>query len=301
MKSIMYHYVRDYNSEYPSFIHLSKDKFINQIKNFQNNGIIENENEIFNFNKKYILTFDDGFKDHLYVAEELKKRNYIGIFFIPTLPYKNKTILDVHKAHLITGKMGGTKSLNMLFKYLKDTKEDKFLNIIEKEKFKSAYKNQNDEEDKKEFKRIINYYGDVDKKKLILNYLLKIFEINVSITDFYLTEKEIKYISDIGMIIGSHGVSHTLLSRLSYEKQKKELKESKKFLENITNKKCKTFCYPYGGKISYNNNTLNILKELDYEISFSVESRDITLKDLKDNKYELPRYDCNQFIISNPV
>ena len=103
------------------------------------------------------------------------------------------------------------------------------------------------------------------------------------------------------MIIGSHGVSHTLLSRLSYEKQKKELKESKKFLENITNKKCKTFCYPYGGKISYNNNTLNILKELDYEISYSVESRDITLKDLKNNKYELPRYDCNQFIISNPV
>ena len=41
--------------------------------------------------------------------------------------------------------------------------------------------------------------------------------------------KEIKYLTSLGMIIGSHSESHTVLSRLSYEKQFKEIKGSKTF------------------------------------------------------------------------
>jgi peptidoglycan/xylan/chitin deacetylase (PgdA/CDA1 family) len=66
-------------------------------------------------------------------------------------------------------------------------------------------------------------------------------------------------------------------------------------LEKIINKKIDTFCYPYGGKISYNDNTLKILKKLNYKIAYSVEFRDISEKDIKKNPYELPRYDCNMF------
>ena len=97
------------------------------------------------------------------------------------------------------------------------------------------------------------------------------------------------------MIIGSHGESHTLLSGLSYEKQLKEIKNSKIFLEKIINKDVELFCYPYGGKLSYNNNTLKILKKLEFKLACSVEYRDISYKDIKDKPYELPRYDCNLF------
>ena len=48
-------------------------------------------------------------------------------------------------------------------------------------KFKSAYKNQKDDDDKKEFKKIINYCGDVNKKHKILNHLLKIFNIDQNV------------------------------------------------------------------------------------------------------------------------
>ena len=58
------------------------------------------------------------------------------------------------------------------------------------------------------------------------------------------------------MLIGSHSESHTLLSRLSYGAQFKELNNSKIFLEKILNQSIDMFCYPYGGKSSYNNNTL---------------------------------------------
>ena len=50
-----------------------------------------------------------------------------------------------------------------------------------------------------------------------------------------LNKKEIKYLSSLGMIIGSHSESHTLLSRLSYKEQFKEIKNSKIFLEKIIN------------------------------------------------------------------
>jgi len=55
------------------------------------------------------------------------------------------------------------------------------------------------------------------------------------------------------------------------------------------------FCYPYGGKNSYNYNTIKILKKLKFKQAYSVESKDITKHKLSTNNLELPRYDCNLF------
>ena len=66
-------------------------------------------------------------------------------------------------------------------------------------------------------------------------------------------------------------------------------------MEKIINKSIDTFCYPYGGKISYNDYTLKILKKLKYKLAYSVEYRDISIKDINQKPYELPRYDCNLF------
>ena len=100
---------------------------------------------------------------------------------------------------------------------------------MKRSKYKSAYKKHNDEDNKKKFKKIMNYYGDLKLKHKILDYLLKKFEINIKPKDYYLNKKEIKYLESLGMIIASHGDSHTLLSRLSYREQFKELKNSKIF------------------------------------------------------------------------
>jgi len=274
---------------------LEKKDYINQIKKFSKTGLINSYEELFISSDKFLPTFDDGFKDHIFAAEVLKKHNSIGIFFIPTSPLKNNIMLDVHKTHLILGKVKSSKALNELEKYLYKNKISKFYNYNEKSKYKSAYKKHNDEDDKKQFKKIMNYYGDLKLKHKILDYLLKKFEINIKPKDYYLNKKEIKYLKSIGMLIGSHGESHTLLSRLPYREQFKELNNSKIFLEKIINKNIDTFCYPYGGRISYNDNTLKILKKLKYKLAYSVQYRDISLKDIQRKPYELPRYDCNLF------
>ena len=295
MKSIMYHYIRNKNKLFPYYNVLEKKDYINQIKKFSRTGLINSYEELFLDNDKYLPTFDDGYKDHIYAAEILKKYNAVGLFFIPTSPLKNNEILDVHKTHLIVGKIKGLEVLNELEKYLNKNKIKNYYSQKEKLKYRTAYRNQNDELHKKEFKKIMNYYGDLKLKHKILDYLLKKFEIYIKPKDYYLNKKEIKYLSSLGMIIGSHSESHTLLSRLTYKKQFKEIKNSKIFLEKMINKNIDTFCYPYGGRISYNRNTLEILKKLKFKLAYSVEYRDINFEDIKNKPYELPRYDCNLF------
>ena len=295
MKSIMYHYIRNKNKLFPNYNILEKKNYINQIKKFSKTGLINSFEELFFDSDKYLPTFDDGFKDHVYAAEILKKYNGIGLFFIPTLPLKNNVILDVHKAHLILGKVKGLEALNELKKYLNKNKIKNYYSQKEKLKYKIAYKQHKDDVHKKEFKRIINYHGNLKLKHEILDYLLKKFEIDIKPKDYYLNKKEIKYLTSLGMIIGSHSESHTVLSRLSYEKQFKEIKGSKTFLEKIVNKNVDIFCHPFGRRVSYNNNTLKILKKLKFKLAYSVDYRDITIKDLKYKPYELPRFDCNLF------
>lgn len=67
------------------------------------------------------------------------------------------------------------------------------------------------------------------------------------------------------------------------------------FLEQNFNLKLKTFCFPYGGKYSYTDETLAILNQEKVLFSFDVNSQDIMLNDLKNNIQKLPRYDCNEF------
>lgn len=296
MRSIMYHYIRDFNKDFPYTNSLSKNQFVKQVKYFSKTGLIKEYNEIFKPNRKIILTFDDGFKDHLYAAETLKKFNSTGIFFIPSLPYKNKDILDVHKVHLITSKVKGNLILKELKKYLEKNNIFNFLNLKEKKIFFDSYRDHNDDAYKKEFKKIMNYYGDIKLKHKVLNYLLKIFDINTKFKNFYLSKKELNYMNSLGMIIGSHAESHTLLSRLSYKQQLNEIKKSKNYLEKLIKKRITFFCYPYGGKKSYNTNTITILKKLNYKLAFSVGSKDITKNVISKKPYELPRYDCNKFI-----
>ena len=118
MKCVMYHYIRNKDVNFPYSKVLTKTEFNKQLKKFEKNGFINNYSELFENSKKMLLTFDDGFKDHIYAAEKLKKLNCTGLFFIPTLPLRKKERLDVHKDHLLVGKVKGKTIIFEMEKYL---------------------------------------------------------------------------------------------------------------------------------------------------------------------------------------
>lgn len=113
--------------------------------------------------------------------------------------------------------------------------------------------------------------------------------------------KQLKEMSNNGMIIGSHTVNHKVLSKLNYEEQDYEISNSIDFIENeIGYKSIKTFCFPYGGNHSFNRDSLKILEKNKCDFSFSVASKNITMKNLSNNLLHLPRFDCNEFPNGSP-
>ena len=143
---------------------------------------------------------------------------------------------------------------------------------LDKQKFINKYSQQIDNIEIKEFKRIINYYGDIGLRTKILDSILSNLNVAIEPNTFYLSLEEIIFIDSLGFEIGSHGISHTLLSRLDIKKQNDEILLSKLFLENLLNKKIDSFCYPYGTKNSYDQTTLDLLKENRFKNAVSVES-----------------------------
>ena len=84
----------------------------------------------------------------------------------------------------------------------------------------------------------------------------------------YMSPSNVKEMSDYGIDIESHTVSHLRLSELSYEQQLNELKNSKDALEKLTNKPVVSIAYPEG---KYNEDTTKAVKEAGYSMGFTID------------------------------
>jgi len=298
MTNVMYHYVRPDNNEYPYFNHLNIDIFKRQLDYFEKSfGFLTKEEYIKSIrNKKntqgVVLTFDDGFSDHIkYVLPELKKRNLWGIFYISTGVYSQQKLLNVHRVHYLKGKYGASIILKEALQIVKDHMLEKST-IAEFDK--EIYKLSNYQEDEKQFRRLFNYYIKYDFLNDILDILMnKFFNEQQLVKDIYLSKKDIQSLAEEGNIIGSHSISHKVLSRLSYEEQYKEINDSFHFIDQLISQDYKSFCYPFGYKSSYNNTTLQILQELNIDDA-SIFDNKVQNNYIK--PYELSRIDCNQFM-----
>jgi peptidoglycan/xylan/chitin deacetylase (PgdA/CDA1 family) len=67
---------------------------------------------------------------------------------------------------------------------------------------------------------------------------------------------------EAGQEIGSHGLSHCHLSRVSLAQARSEIFDSKKILEDLTGHEVRHFCYPYG---DWNPPVRDLVEEAGYE------------------------------------
>ena len=84
----------------------------------------------------------------------------------------------------------------------------------------------------------------------------------------YLSPSNVKEMSDYGIDIESHTVSHRRLSELSYEQQLSELKNSKEALEKLTGKTVVSIAYPEG---KYNDDTTKAVLDAGYSMGFTID------------------------------
>lgn len=100
---------------------------------------------------------------------------------------------------------------------------------------------------------------------------------------YYLSEDALKEMSNYGIDIQSHTVTHPQLNKLTYNQQLTELKESKKTLEYITGKEIDSIAYPYG---DFNEDTIKAAKTAGYTLGFTTKRG---LSDRSDNPLKLDR------------
>ena len=86
---------------------------------------------------------------------------------------------------------------------------------------------------------------------------------------YYMSSENLKEMSDYGIDIQGHTITHPHLNQLSYEEQLKELKESRQIISNITGKEVFALAYPYG---DYNEDTLKATKEAGYKMAFTIKN-----------------------------
>ena len=262
---------------------VSKDEWSNALK----------EKKLGSAEGKVILTFDDAMSCHFdYIYKVLNKRNLWGIFYVPTQPYQKDKVLDVHRIHLLCGAYSGTQLLTTLMAFLKE----EMIPDEKREEFrKQTYTRQENYEGITEFKRILNYFVSYDFREQLIDVVANELNYVFRTSEFYVPLEKLSKMQLSGNIIGSHTVTHPVMSKLTKKEQSEEIENSFNFLESKLGLNLKTYCHPYGGFHSFNEETVNALAKKEVAFSFNVESRDICDEDLTSSIQFLPRYDCNEF------
>jgi peptidoglycan/xylan/chitin deacetylase (PgdA/CDA1 family) len=299
---IMYHYVhpKKNNNYFPA---LELTEFKKQINYFQKIGrIIDNEefiniinNKKFDSKPNFLLTFDDGYKDHYdYVYPYLKKRNITGNFYVPTSIWNKNKILDINKIHLILNKENNHKKLlNYIYNLLEKDVSKKFKSkkILDK-----VIRNKYDKIETLIIKRFLQYMLPENVRINLLDFLFNQL-VNASEADLvkktYLSVKEAQEMSKNHMHFGSHGETHRNFRLLDFNDQLSEVKNSVKFLKkNKIIKKEISLCYPWG---EFNKFSKKLFENISIQYGITVLPGHIS-ENSKYSKYYLPRYDTNYFL-----
>ena len=301
---VMFHYVREIKkSKFPNIKGLEFSDFKDQILYFKKNFNLLSNNQLIEIidskkvpkKKSILLTFDDGYKDHIqYVFPFLKKHKISANFYPPIISSQNKKILDVNKIHFILEKEQNKKKiLDLIFIYVK-----KFLNKnpeqigINKINLKNRY-------DEKETILIKRLLQDCLPEPHRVKIVAKLFSdiVNVDEEEFsktlYMNKFDLIELYNNGFKIGSHGNNHFWSENLDKDSQEKELKLSIEYFKNIgVLDEFFSICYPYG---SYNLETFPILEKYKIKFGLTTKVGSVNNNNIR-NTFELPRFDTNDFI-----
>ncbi len=80
-----------------------------------------------------------------------------------------------------------------------------------------------------------------------------------------LTWGEVRQMCASGIEFGSHGLSHSSLSRIPFSQAIQEIKVSKEIIESNTAKECFYFAFPFGSKKDYNDALIEYVKKAGFK------------------------------------
>ncbi len=301
----MYHYTRDLNnSRYPNIKGMDIDLFRQQIDFFSNNfNIITMEQAIEAWNNggmlpenALLLTFDDGYIDNYLVAFPiLKKYGFQGSFFIPGKTFTENVLLDVNKIHFILASASDDKILmqDVINEIDKARVEGRDIPTNEVLINKYAVANRFDTAETIFVKRVLQTAIEEDLRNAISSKLFKKYvgiDEDKFARELYMSRDQIRLMKSEGMFIGLHGYDHYWLGNLDENHMRADVDKMLDVMEEFIDKDKWVLNYPYG---NYNENVLKYIENKGCRLGMTTEVRVAEIG--KDNRYTLPRLDCNDF------
>ena len=239
--------------------HVDIDSFEKQIKYISQKPLYNLRFDKLEENtKKILITIDDGFKNNYTNAFQiLKHYNVPFVIFLCTSFLENKLIWTdrLLKLSLSTDDFY-EKANNWLIK-----------NNIKLPKAQLSY----------DSLRLKMKTVDNDMKNNFFRNFKDNFDYNQNLSHYSeifdpLNWSEIKSMlsSDL-CTIGAHTDNHPILSKCDYDEQYREIKSSKEKIEKELKHVIKNFAYPNGSIYDFNNDTKNILNELEFDYAFTTQ------------------------------
>lgn len=285
-----YHYIRNnFESRYPSIFGLTPEMFKRQLLKLKEIGTFVHPNDliaadasVFESKQKYFLiTFDDGLKEQYELALPILEQLEVpAIFFVNSLNFIEKKVSLVHKIHLLRSVVSPD--------YILENLQNLELTLSEKDKAILHYNY--DTEQNALLKYMLNFKLSYDEQISFINKLFpNFFDEKKVVDDLYMNEQQLKVVAESGWL-GSHTHSHLSLGDQTPEIIKKELRITKQYLENLTNKEISFVSYPYGNDDACKEPVPKLAEEAGYKVGFTMERGANTSKE---QMLTLKRFDCN--------
>lgn len=300
----MYHYTRDLkHSRYPEIKGLDATLFRRQLEFFRDNCNVVTMEEVIDVvkgkstlpEKAVLLTFDDGYIDnYTFALPLLEKFGFQGSFFIPGKTFTTHQLLDVNKIHFILAS-ADIKKLVVDVKDKMDYYRGQEYDYPSTEELWNQYATDGryDGKDTVFVKRILQ---TVLPEKLRNQISSDLFEKYVGVTEeqlayeLYMTPEQIRTLKKHGMFIGLHGYDHYWLANLPTEQMHQDVGHALEAMQEFIDPDCWVMNYPYGNQ---NQEVIDYIRQRGCVLGLTTEVRAADLD--KDDRYLLPRLDCNDF------
>jgi peptidoglycan/xylan/chitin deacetylase (PgdA/CDA1 family) len=222
-------------------------------------------------NEFFMLTFDDGLREHYSVAVDvLEKRGVRGAFFVNSLPHTEYKVLSVHKLQW----MRSQTPPEVFFRELQDAlspEEDVLLACPETAtRARAAYRY--DSEPDAKAKYLLNYLLPRSRASSVIEalFLQKGVDEAELCGNFYMSAEQIRELSQRGHIVGAHGHTHAPMSEVeSHRLDDSELNLNIRFLESLRGMRPEWVSYPYGHSRALPKDTAAFCRKFGFKVGLT--------------------------------
>jgi peptidoglycan/xylan/chitin deacetylase (PgdA/CDA1 family) len=294
---VMYHYVRDVDATaHPGVAACSTRDFEGQVEHLLRHYEPVDPAALLDAvrsgsplpERGFVLTFDDGVRDHWDNVLPVLDRHELKAIFAPIgLPYLERRIPFVQKNQFVRGRLGEDRLPDVYLEAAAEVAPDVDVAAMIEGTGPGEYRRGS--EKYLRFKYAVNRLIPFELSVRVLD---RLFAEHVSpdeqafIRDLYLDIGEVQELPRMGHAIAAHSVSHPSLPRLAEPEQEREITDSLAWLERVLGSRPRWFNYPYG---DHDDRTQRVVERLGVEIAYSTRPPIDWVS--HDDRYRVPRVD----------